>query len=133
MLQHHVLPSFVLGLMLSGVITRLVRVNVIQTLKSDYVEAARARGMHCEERVYARARDAKMRARPPTPLGSYCTIRFPCSLCRVCCNIRSGITPCPPASPCVLLYSIAPRAPTNLSVFHETEVSIVCHIIRTRS
>ena len=44
-LQHHVLPSVVLGLMLSGVIIRLVRVNVIQTLKGDYVEAARARGI----------------------------------------------------------------------------------------
>lgn len=43
--QHHVLPSFVLGLLLSGVIVRLVRVNVIQTLQSDYVEAARARGI----------------------------------------------------------------------------------------
>lgn len=44
-LQHHVLPAIVLGLMLSGIFIRLVRVNVIQTLKSDYVEAARARGI----------------------------------------------------------------------------------------
>lgn len=44
-LQHHVLPCFTLGLLLSGVIIRLVRVNVIQTLKDDYVEAARARGI----------------------------------------------------------------------------------------
>lgn len=44
-LQHHLLPCFVLGLMLSGVIIRLVRVNLIQTLKGDYVEAARARGV----------------------------------------------------------------------------------------
>lgn len=44
-LQHHVLPCVVLGLMLSGVIIRLVRVNVIQTLQADYVEAARARGI----------------------------------------------------------------------------------------
>lgn len=44
-LQHHVLPSFVLGLMLAGVIIRLVRINVIQTLQADYVEAARARGI----------------------------------------------------------------------------------------
>lgn len=44
-LKHHVLPCFTLGLLLSGVIIRLVRVNVIQTLKGDYVEAARARGI----------------------------------------------------------------------------------------
>lgn len=44
-LQHHVLPCFTLGLLLSGVIIRLVRVNVIQTMKGDYVEAARARGI----------------------------------------------------------------------------------------
>lgn len=44
-LQHHVLPCFTLGLLLSGVFIRLVRVNVIQSLKGDYVEAARARGI----------------------------------------------------------------------------------------
>jgi peptide/nickel transport system permease protein len=44
-LQHHVLPCFTLGLLLSGVIIRLVRVNVIQAMKGDYVEAARARGI----------------------------------------------------------------------------------------
>ncbi len=44
-LQHHLLPCLTLGLLLSGVIIRLVRVNVIQTMKGDYVEAARARGI----------------------------------------------------------------------------------------
>lgn len=44
-LQHHVLPCLVLGLLLAGVIIRLVRVNVLQTLQDDYVEAARARGI----------------------------------------------------------------------------------------
>ncbi|HET9501707.1 MAG TPA: ABC transporter permease [Marmoricola sp.] len=44
-LQHHVLPCLTLGLLLSGVFIRLVRVNVLQTLKGDYVEAARARGV----------------------------------------------------------------------------------------
>ncbi|WP_134766043.1 ABC transporter permease [Nocardioides sp. 1609] len=44
-LQHHVLPCFTLGLLLSGVIIRLVRVNLIRTLGDDYVEAARARGI----------------------------------------------------------------------------------------
>ncbi len=44
-LQHGVLPWVTLGLLLTGVIIRLVRVNVIQALKGDYVEAARARGI----------------------------------------------------------------------------------------
>jgi len=44
-LKHHLLPSFTLGLLLSGVFIRLVRVNLLQTLKGDYVEAARARGI----------------------------------------------------------------------------------------
>ncbi len=44
-LQRHVLPCFTLGLLLSGVFIRLVRVNLLQTLKDDYVEAARARGV----------------------------------------------------------------------------------------
>jgi peptide/nickel transport system permease protein len=44
-LEHHLLPCFTLGLLLSGVIIRLVRVNVIQAMKGDYVEAARARGI----------------------------------------------------------------------------------------
>jgi peptide/nickel transport system permease protein len=43
--QHHILPCFVLGLLLSGVFIRLVRVNLLQTLQGDYVEAARARGI----------------------------------------------------------------------------------------
>ena len=44
-LQHHLLPCFTLGLLLCGVFVRLVRVNLLQTLKDDYVEAARARGI----------------------------------------------------------------------------------------
>ncbi len=44
-LEHHLLPCLVLGLLLCGVFIRLVRVNVLQTLKGDYVEAARARGI----------------------------------------------------------------------------------------
>jgi len=52
-LKHHVLPCVTLGLLLSGVIIRLVRVNVIQAMKGDYVEAARARGIP-ERRVVRR-------------------------------------------------------------------------------
>lgn len=44
-LQHLILPAGTLGLVLAGVFIRLVRINVIQTLRSDYVEAARARGI----------------------------------------------------------------------------------------
>lgn len=44
-LQHLVLPAVTLGLLLSGVFMRIVRINLIQTLRSDYVEAARARGV----------------------------------------------------------------------------------------
>lgn len=44
-LHHLALPSFTLGLLLSGIFERMVRVNLRQTLKADYVEAARARGI----------------------------------------------------------------------------------------
>ena len=43
--RHMVLPAATLGLIISGVLIRLVRVNVLQTLKGDYIEAARARGV----------------------------------------------------------------------------------------
>jgi peptide/nickel transport system permease protein len=52
-LVHLILPSLTLGLLLCGVFIRLVRVNVIQTLKHDYIEAARARGIS-ESRVVLR-------------------------------------------------------------------------------
>ena len=49
-LQHLFLPALVLGLTISGVLVRLVRVNLLQTMRGDYVEAARARGVS-ERRV----------------------------------------------------------------------------------
>jgi len=49
-LKHLALPAATLGLLLSGIFIRLVRVNVIQSLKGDYIEAARARGIP-EQRV----------------------------------------------------------------------------------
>jgi peptide/nickel transport system permease protein len=49
-LLHLVLPAVTLGLLVSGVLIRLVRVNMLQTLRGDYVEAARARGLS-ERRV----------------------------------------------------------------------------------
>jgi peptide/nickel transport system permease protein len=44
-LYHLALPSLTLGILLSGVFERMVRVNLKLTLKADYVEAARARGV----------------------------------------------------------------------------------------
>lgn len=42
---HILMPAVVLGLLIGGVVIRLVRVNLVQTLRGDYVEAARARGV----------------------------------------------------------------------------------------
>jgi peptide/nickel transport system permease protein len=44
-LVHLILPGLTLGLLLCGVFIRLVRVNIIQTMQADYIEAARARGV----------------------------------------------------------------------------------------
>ena len=44
-LKHLALPATVLGLLICGVFIRLVRVNILQTIQSDYVEAAQARGI----------------------------------------------------------------------------------------
>ncbi len=44
-IRHTVLPAVTLGLLITGVFVRLVRVNLLQTLRADYVEAARARGI----------------------------------------------------------------------------------------
>ena len=44
-LQHLILPAVTLGLVTSGVLIRLIRVNLLQTMRGDYVEAARARGI----------------------------------------------------------------------------------------
>jgi len=44
-LRHAILPAVTLGLLTAGVFLRLVRTNVIGTLSSGYVEAARSRGV----------------------------------------------------------------------------------------
>jgi peptide/nickel transport system permease protein len=49
-LHYLILPSLTLGILLSGIFERIVRVNLKQTLRSDYVEAARARGIR-ERRI----------------------------------------------------------------------------------
>jgi peptide/nickel transport system permease protein len=48
--KHLILPATTLGLITAGVFIRLIRVNVIRTLRDDYIEAARARGI-IERRV----------------------------------------------------------------------------------
>jgi len=49
-LKHLILPAVTLGLLSSGVLIRLVRVNLLQTMRGDYIESARARGIS-ERRV----------------------------------------------------------------------------------
>lgn len=49
-LQHAVLPAIALGLLTGGIFLRLVRINLLQTLRMDYVTAARSRGVS-ERRV----------------------------------------------------------------------------------
>jgi len=44
-LQHAILPGLALGLLTAGVFIRLVRINLLQTLRADFVTAARARGV----------------------------------------------------------------------------------------
>ncbi|MCL2783261.1 MAG: ABC transporter permease, partial [Propionibacteriaceae bacterium] len=44
-LRHAVLPGIALGLLTAGVFIRLVRINLLQTLRADFVTAARARGV----------------------------------------------------------------------------------------
>ncbi|MQA83427.1 MAG: ABC transporter permease subunit [Streptosporangiales bacterium] len=44
-LFHLILPGITLGLLIGGIFVRMVRVNMMQSLRSDYVEAARARGI----------------------------------------------------------------------------------------
>jgi peptide/nickel transport system permease protein len=54
-LAHLVLPTLTLGLILSGVFVRLTRINVIETFQSDYIGAARARGIRERVLVYTHA------------------------------------------------------------------------------
>lgn len=44
-LQYALLPALALGLLTGGVFLRLVRINLLQTLRAEYVTAARARGI----------------------------------------------------------------------------------------
>ena len=59
-LAHAVLPATALGLLTAGIFLRLVRTNVIGTLATDYVDAARSRGV-------ARVPAAPQARLPPGP------------------------------------------------------------------
>jgi peptide/nickel transport system permease protein len=54
-LVHLVLPSFTLGLVLSGIFVRLTRTNMLDVLKADYIVAAEARGIRHRIIVYKHA------------------------------------------------------------------------------
>jgi peptide/nickel transport system permease protein len=54
-LYYLTLPSLTLGILLSGIFERMVRVNLKRTLRADYVEAARARGISEQRVVVAHA------------------------------------------------------------------------------
>lgn len=54
-LSHLALPAITLGLLVGGVFVRLVRVNMLQSLRSDYIDAARARGISERSVVYRHA------------------------------------------------------------------------------
>ena len=53
--KHLIMPAMTLGLVTAGVFIRLIRVNVIRTMKDDYIEAARARGIDERSVVYHHA------------------------------------------------------------------------------
>ena len=69
-LYHLALPALTLGITLSGVFVRLTRANMLDVLKSDYVLAARARGVperpgRLQARAQERAHPHRDDARPP--------------------------------------------------------------------
>jgi peptide/nickel transport system permease protein len=51
-LHHLVLPSLTLGLVLSGIFTRLTRANMLDVLEQDFITAGRARGIRERVLVY---------------------------------------------------------------------------------
>ena len=54
-IRHLILPAVTLGLATAGIFIRLIRINVIRTLRDDYIEAARARGIKEKDVVYHHA------------------------------------------------------------------------------
>lgn len=54
-IAHLIMPSVTLGLALCGVFIRLTRVNMIETLQTDFITAGRARGIPERRLVYRHA------------------------------------------------------------------------------
>ena len=54
-LNHMILPSLALGMLLSGVIARLVRTNMISTLNEQYIDASKSRGIPERKITYSYA------------------------------------------------------------------------------
>ena len=44
-IKHLILPSFTLGILLSGIFSRSLRLNLEENLKKDFIEAAKSRGI----------------------------------------------------------------------------------------
>ncbi len=53
--KHLILPATALGLVISGVFVRMTRANMMETMRSDFVTAARARGLKEKTVVYSYA------------------------------------------------------------------------------
>ncbi len=55
LLRHLAMPALTLGLILTGPFIRLTRVNMIETLQTDFITAGRARGLPEKRLVYRHA------------------------------------------------------------------------------
>lgn len=53
--SHLILPSITLGLVISGVFVRMTRSNMMETMRADFVTAARARGLKERTVIYGYA------------------------------------------------------------------------------
>jgi peptide/nickel transport system permease protein len=53
--SHLILPATALGLVISGVFIRITRTNLLETLRADYVTAAKARGLKGRTVIYGYA------------------------------------------------------------------------------
>jgi len=53
--EHLILPCIALGLVISGVFVRMTRANMLETMRADFVTAARARGLKEKTVVYSYA------------------------------------------------------------------------------
>jgi len=69
-IQHLILPSFALAFLTLGIMSRLVRASMLETLSSDYVRTARAKGLRRYIVVYKHALKNAL-IQPLTALGVY--------------------------------------------------------------